>query len=175
MKKKILVCCMWLIAICSAEAVDWKSGSFHGLKIQDEVKVEFDFSSVIIDGMTLDEFRQGARIDEDFSEWGGFESFLIRRFMSGLNGETLKLRENRVYRTGDFKSGYKLVVKPLQMNLSGEYSIDFILVNLAVGEVEGIANEIGDGGTFGSFSNLMGDGFEECAEAFAKFIKKSVK
>lgn len=54
--------------------------------------------------------------------------------------------------------------------IDGKYIINYSLVDNATGEVLGTAYQTGDGGTFGSFSNLQGDGFEEAAEAFKKFL-----
>ena len=59
--------------------------------------------------------------------------------------------------------------------IDGKYIINYSLVVNATGEVLGTAYQTGDGGTFGSFSNLQGDGFEEAAEAFKKFLNKQLK
>lgn len=105
MKKLVLFFAVFFLAV-SAYAIDLKTGSFAALAGQERVRVDFDFSDVMIDG---------------------------------------------------------------------KYIINYSLVDNATGEVLGTAYQTGDGGTFGSFSNLQGDGFEEAAEAFKKFLNKQLK
>ena len=91
--RRFVMICMALMAAVSVRAVDLKTGSFGVLLGQSQVEVVFDFSSVVIDGMTLDDFKSGGRVDEDYENWDDFEVFIKRRFIAGLNRYHTKIPE----------------------------------------------------------------------------------
>lgn len=91
--RRFVMICMALMAAVSVRAVDLKTGSFGVLLGQSQVEVVFDFSSVVIDGMTLDDFKSGGRVDEDYENWDDFEVFIKRRFIAGLNRYHAKIPE----------------------------------------------------------------------------------
>ena len=134
--------------------------------------MDFDFSDVMIDGMTLENFLELGEVDDDFKDWNDFVNFIKRRFLAGINSDTYKFVKGMVFFTGESETDFSIRVSPAMMNIDGKYIINYSLVDNATGEVLGTAYQTGDGGTFGSFSNLQGDGFEEAAEAFKKILNK---
>lgn len=166
---------MALMAAVSVRAVDLKTGSFGVLLGQSQVEVVFDFSSVVIDGMTLDDFKSGGRVDEDYENWDDFEVFIKRRFIAGLNRYHAKIPGDIVFRFSGSPCRYTLKVIPAMMNIDGVYSVNFCLTDNDTGETAGTAYGSGDGGVFGCFSNLQGDGFEELGNDFAKFLIKQLR
>ena len=174
MKKLFLFFAVFFLAV-SAYAIDLKTGSFAALAGQERVRVDFDFSDVMIDGMTLENFLELGVVDDDFKDWNDFVNFIKRRFLAGINSDTYKFVEGMVFFTGESETDFSIRVSPAMMNIDGKYIINYSLVDNATGEVLGTAYQTGDGGTFGSFSNLQGDGFEEAAEAFKKFLNKQLK
>lgn len=162
-------------AALTLSAVDIRTGSFAPLADRSSVGIVFDFSRVLIDGMSLEEFRQSGRVDEDFEKWIDFENFIKRRFLAGVNDRSWKVAKDIIFRMATVDDEYVVIVSPLMMNIDGNYRIEFALKNNVTGEVLGLADERGDGGTFGCFSNLQGDGFEEAGEHFAKFLGKQFR
>ena len=156
----------------SMSAVDFRTGSFYDAAFISRVGIVFDYSDVVIDGMPLEEFRKAGRVDEDFAEWDEFDTFIRRRFIAGLNGR--RMPNDLIFRLGPIEGEYWIKVSPLLMDSEGNYKVllSFIAPD---GTVKGTAYESGDGGFFGSFSNLQGDAFEELGEHFAKFLSKQIR
>ena len=175
MKKRLVLILAGISAALTLSAVDIRTGSFAPLADRSSVGIVFDFSRVLIDGMSLEEFRQSGRVDEDFEKWIDFENFIKTRFLAGVNDRSWKVAKDIIFRMATVDDEYVVIVSPLMMNIDGNYRIEFALKNNVTGEVLGLADERGDGGTFGCFSNLQGDGFEEAGEHFAKFLGKQFR
>ena len=144
--RRFVMICMALMAAVSVRAVDLKTGSFGVLLGQSQVEVVFDFSSVVIDGMTLDDFKSGGRVDEDYENWDDFEVFIKRRFIAGLNRYHAKIPGDIVFRFSGSPCRYTLKVIPAMMNIDGVYSVNFCLTDNDTGETAGTAYGSGDGG-----------------------------
>lgn len=174
MKRFLSVLAVLMIGI-SAHAVDLKSGNFGKLIGQSQVNVEFDFGQVLIDGIGFEEFKAMGRVDEDYEKWDDFEIFIKRRFIAGLNEYHTKIPGGIVFRMGGDPCGYTLKVMPVMMNSDGVYNVNFSLIDNNTGKEVASASANGDGGVFGTFSNLQGDGFEELGNDFAKFLVKELR
>lgn len=171
MKKFVLSLIVASMAL-SMSAVDLKTGSFYDAAFISRVGIVFDYSDTVIDGMSIEEFRKSGRVDEDYAEWDEFDTFIRRRFMAGLNDR--KMPNDLIFRLGPIDGEYQIKVSPLLMDSDGNYNVllSFIAPD---GTVKGTAYESGDGGIFGSFSNLQGDAFEELGEHFARFLYKQIR
>ena len=168
MKKVILLSIAALcVNICLAQKLT--SGSLEDVFNQETLNVGFDFSKANIDGM-----KETAMLNiggERASDWQRDKEEICSKFLIAMYGETKDFIEVGHY--PDAK--YTLVFIPATFDDDGEVRGSAQVVNKE-GEVVAIIDKInGDGGRWGSFTNLCGDAMERAGYKVGSLLQREAR
>ena len=103
--------------------------------------------------------------------WGGLKK--TNRHFRGEKTSVYDVVCNLIFLPDKDASVMKIVVIPSAVDSDGNFSGVVVLTNGA-GESATIEDVKGKGGTFGSFVNLMGDGFESAADKICRVIVRAI-
>jgi hypothetical protein len=164
--KKLLL--LLALACCTGMGYAQKlvSGSLAALSHETRLNVEIDYSEAVLNNLTLDDFV--ATNDK----WELAQTELWTKFVEKLN-EGMSSRQPRLL-AGHNESGYTLVLHVLDIDKKGNQR-SVVKIKDAAGNTIAEINANGDGGHFGSFYNLAGDGMKDIGERVGKFIVKKIK
>ena len=133
------------------------------------IRVDFDYSLSSICGMPMAdfvEFHETFMQDKTEAEQRFFEMF-IKTLYGGEN----KVNAGKLRVTKDAeKAKYVLRVMPYRINENGDLSGVAKIEDLEGNVVASFHRVTAKGGRFGTFVNLMGDGYESLAEGLADYI-----
>lgn len=140
-----------------------KGSTFH---------IKFDYGHTLFMGFSYDEYF---RKDRDFQE--GLieaEGRFVELFKELLwDNSTTKKRVFNV--TDKDEADYTLVVRPLEINDHGSVDGDIVILDAAGRPVANLRNFVGSGGKYGSFTNLIGDGYESLAHEIVHEISLTIQ
>lgn len=157
MKRSILISFFILsFNVCFAQKLT--SGSLEDVFAQETLNVEFDFSKANIDGV-----KESALLNiggERASDWKRDKEEICAKFIFALHNKVDQ--EIEVGHYADAK--YTLVFIPASFDDDGEVRGSVNIINKEGGVVAVIEKVNGDGGRWGSFTNLCGDAMERAGE-----------
>ncbi len=160
MKKLVLIVTMCLFSTFALAQIP-EPGSLDFLKDHKSVKVEVDYSQAIINNMDYE-----TRCEQD-PDWKKNENEVTGRFISALSQE-LSSHNLMISK----KSDLVLVVKLTRIDEDGECYANAEFQDLE-GNVLGVLKGLnGDGGKWGSLTNLASDGMEELAKDVGSVLNK---
>lgn len=180
--KKILLFLTTLFAFTlGVQAQKITSGNLFFLFSEEELNVVIDYSKVVIDGKSETLFlQQRKNLKHDGQDWNAYweqevKKDLRNKFMNNFNGELskspLKL-QGGVYPNAK----YTATIYVLNIDSDGECDSEVIFTQKDSGEIVAIVSKLnGDGGKYGSFENLAGDGFQRAGTNLGKFICKQIR
>ena len=147
------------------------SGSLASLAGESSVLCEIDFSEGVYDSEKFDLNELIADVGDD---WEKDSKEVLAKFRRSSN-DKLESIGLILVRTATDKTNYKMVVVPQKVDDDGEVYLKILFYKIGedkeVAEVSLNAN----GGTFGSFMNLFGDGMTNAGSKFGKWMKKMLK
>lgn len=157
------------VSLVSAQDVFLKS-----LKNCGNVRLaEIDFSSITIEGQSVADWSTSVYWDDDFdTEWAETQKNSAKRFVEEFNDQAESARL-KVRVTTDSDKDVDAVLKALPVNTTrrGNVTVKFNLEGTD-GSDMGEITLIGKGGSFGDFSNLQGDGWENLGKVIVKMMAK---
>jgi len=168
----LLVLCTLTMQAQKKYVFDKVEGTPAELKGVKELSYEADWSQVIVEGMTPKEWivkRQDEQPEYDAqNEW---DNELVPRikYMRSTVNDKLKKTGRRVTIAAD--RPYTLVLTPLEISRKGDMVVKCTIKHTG-GEPVAHFYVKGNGGTFGSMSNLWGDGFESAGKRLAAVLKE---
>lgn len=166
MKKIILACILVFLGLTThaQKGVYWSNASI--LKGETRLNVVFDYSEAVLDGMTIEAM---ASLDENW-EKGSKEA--MARFCK----EFVKhCQVTPALFVGPYpEAKYTLTLKVLKVDDDGECYVDVIISDNDGNIILNAPKMNGDGGRFGSFTNLMGDGYENLSRKLAVKIRNAI-
>lgn len=171
MKRLFIVSLFCLLAVPSVAQKfdckeDWGKAKMPTGSI---ICVDFDYSLSSICGMPVAdyvEFHESFMQDKAEAEQRFYEMF-IKTLYGGEN----KVSAGRLRVTKDAgKANYVLHIMPYRINENGDFSGVAKIEDLEGNVVASFHRVTAKGGRFGSFVNLMGDGYESLAEGLADYI-----
>lgn len=148
------------------------TGSFYLPIGEKYLRLDWDFSYTIFE-KKLNETEWKATNGE--KEWETAKSEAMAVILREMNGKMEKSRILVVAPESSVESKYTLYICPLRLNRKGDNKTRYVLKEDATGYELGICQLSGDGGSFGSLGNLLGDGYEEEARKMGKFLKSNNK
>ncbi len=163
-----------LLILLSAPTYSQKliSGSFK-LPAEDKyVVVDWDFSNTVFEKKFSE--KEWIAINGQ-QEWENAREEALSLFLKLMNEELKKSRLIVIRSNSELKSNYTLYICPIELDKKGNNKSYYILKRNNSGEEVGKCLLKGDGGHWGSFANLLGDGYEEAAEKMGKYLRKQNK
>lgn len=173
MKKSVFLLMTLLICSFAATAQEITKGSFHRLIIPQDIDLHIDFTSGVYRGLTYSELIE-SECPGDNSEqlWKVHEESLKSQFLKCFLEEV-----GPGYSFGAFASvaTHRMTMKINNVNPKGYLSATFTFTNIATNALVVEFEVNGDGGRYGSFVNLFGDGIRDAGEKAGSFFLKQVK
>lgn len=175
MKNLFLIATMLMISL-STLAQKIVSGQMPSLKGEIKINLVIDYSQMTIDSKSVDnwlEYRQAAQPDynaEDELE-KGLKPALKEAFVSQINK---KLEKRGAYLAETKDANYTLILIPHNVRKKGDNINTCVITDKTDRELVSIEVK-GDGGNFGSMSNLWGDGYSDTGEKMGSFLAKYFK
>lgn len=176
--KHLTIVSLCLLLFCqNIQAQKIKKGDLDFLKNQKEIHLVFDWSNVIIDNKTEEDFVDIKAINsrEDWkNEWyttikKGFEL----KFKAATNGIFIETLDMKV---GDYpNANVTALIKLQRIDSDGEVYASVIFSNNNSDEPIITVKINGDGGMWGTVENLFGDGFTKAGISLGKIIVKNLE
>ena len=164
MKKLFFIALVLMATMMSANtslAQKLQSGSLDFLSSTNTLAVAIDYSQAIISKLT---YSTRCEVDPD---WKKGEEEIEKRFVIALAEELSK------HGIGISKnSSYTLNLIPIKIDNDGETRAQLYVKDADGNSVAFIDNLHGEGGRFGSLTNLTGDGMERLAHSLGSFLGK---
>lgn len=174
--KRIIILLMTLLVSISVSMAQIKTkGSFSSLVTPQNIDFEIDFSSGTYKGLTYDEL-----LDLVCPGTNQAEQWAIKA--SSLKGSFMHYFVERIapkgYMIGSYKDGqtsYRLTMHINYVSPKGDVSATYIVTEISTGNVVLEFKDTSEGGMFGTFMNLFGDGLREAGDRAGKFFAKGVR
>lgn len=175
MKKALFLLTAVLISL-SANAVEIIDGSIPSLLGETKINLKLDYSGVMIDNKTVDEWLEYRQADQPIYDAKeelekGIKVAVQEKIVKAINN---KLREKRVYVTTNGSARYTILVCPLSISQKGKNS-NFCFIQDEKGNVLVSFTVNGKGGKWGSMVNLVGDGYGESGNDIASLVAECFK
>jgi hypothetical protein len=161
--------------ILNKSSISVKEGSMNFLRGETKIKVLFDYSDLMIDGISEKDFVK-ARVRRFGEEWGvkwenTTKKWFNERFLAYTNGKLAKSKLRLAEDAPD--ANYQAIVKYVIMDDDNDTRlvVEFTKVNST--EVLARIALYGSAGSFGSMVNLVGDALKKAGECFGKFLDKN--
>ncbi|MCQ2223943.1 MAG: energy transducer TonB [Bacteroidaceae bacterium] len=145
-------------------------GSVDALKGESFVAVEFDFTKGIYDA---EEFNYEELVEELGNDAEKEFKELAGKFRSAAN-EKIGSAGISFLRKANAETRYRIVACPIKVEHKGFTRLRLTLYQIDLDRPLAIIEVTGDGGTFGSFINLFGDGLDSCGENFGRWLKRQL-
>ncbi len=164
MRRVLLIVALLFGAILQAQSQHVVEGSIDILADQTQINVVADYSKASIMNMTEAEYG------EYEPNWAKAKPTIVSKFVDGLID---KIDERIIFgRLPHAQYTLRWVV--LHVNTKGDTWSDIVVENSSGEVVLRITDLKGDGGTFGTKLNLMGDGAVESGEVLGKFLRRNL-
>jgi hypothetical protein len=171
MKRTIsLVICV-LLSVVSSYAGDKLSFSF--LKGETSLSYVVDWSNMTINGLGKSDWIERRNAEQpDYDAEKEYESELLPRINDFVAKANAEMENVNLFLSAKAGHKYTVYLYPQNIKSNGDNTIECAIKETATGKtmVEFVVN--GRGGTFGSMSNLWGDGMRSSGKKFGKFICK---
>ena len=175
MKRIVVILCLLTLVCSSVYAQKISDGSFKVLSVPQKIDLEIDFDSGLYKGLTFEELVNavcpGVNSQKDWeikagSLRGKFMHYLIERIAP------------KGYMVGSYKNGeatYRLTMKINYVSPQGDVSANYIISEISTGNKVVEFYDTSEGGMFGTFMNLFGDGLTDAGDRIGKFIIKQIR
>lgn len=174
--KRIIILFILILANISLSIAQIKTkGSFSSLVTPQNIDLEIDFTSGTYKGLTYDELLNLVCPGTNQTEQWAIKA-------SSLRGSFMHYFVERIapkgYMVGSYKDGqarYRLTMQINYVSPKGDVSATYIITDINTGEEVVEFKDTSEGGMFGTFMNLFGDGLREAGDRAGKFFIKGVK
>ncbi len=174
MKKTSL---LLLICLIVAYLPSWGANnvSFVFLKGEHSVSYVVDWKDLTVAGFSPKEWIQMRQAEQpEYNAKNEYEKELLPRINDFVSKANQELQNVNLFLTSEKGRKYTVFLRPQNIARKGNNSIVCSFVETATGRVmtEFVVN--GKGGTFGSMSNLWGDGMKSAGKKFGKYVCKKL-
>lgn len=174
--KRIFVLFTLILANVSFSTAQIKTkGSFSSLTTPQNIDFEIDFTSGTYKGLTYDELLNLVCPGTNQTEQWAIKS-------SSLRGSFMHYFVQRIapkgYMLGSYKDGlarYRLTMQINFVSPKGDVSATYVITEINTGDLVLEFKDTCEGGMFGTFMNLFGDGLREAGDRAGKFFVKGVR
>lgn len=171
MKKTLLLLICVLLSTFSSFAGDKLTFSF--LKGETAMSYVVDWSNLTINGLQKSDWIERRNAEQpDYDAEREYEAELLPQINDFVAKANYEMEKVNLFISAKAGHKYTLYLYPQNITSKGDNTIECVIKETATGNtmVEFIVN--GKGGTFGSMSNLWGDGMKSAGKKFGKLICK---
>lgn len=171
MKKTLFLISFICLSCLSAFAADKLSFSF--LKGETAMSFVVNWSQLTINGLKKNDWIERRNAEQpQYDAKSEYETELLTRINDFVSAANEQLKKVNIFISPKAGRKYTVYLYPQNFNSKGDNSIECIIKETATGKTmtEFVIN--GKGGTFGSMSNLWGDGMKSSGKKFGKLIYK---
>ena len=143
------------------------NGSFELPADEKYLALDWDCAQTLFDKKYTEKEWQAIKGDD----WNQAKKQVIEGIVRDMNDHMGKTRIIAVLPGSELHGNYTLYICPEKLDSKGNNKTIYILKD-AKGDELGKAVFTGDGGHWGTFANLMGDGYENAGKKLASLIKK---
>lgn len=175
MKNLFLTATMLVVAL-STHAQKIFKGEMPSLKGEKKINLVIDYSKITIDDKTVSdwlEYRQAMQPDYNAKDEleKELKPALTEAFVTNVNK---KLEKCGAYLADSKDANYTLILIPYNVKKKGDNMNTCVITDKTGKEIVSIDVK-GSGGTFGSMSNLWGDGYSNTGGKLGSFLAKYFK
>ena len=170
MKTILLIATIMVSSYCHAQKII--SGSFELPTSETYLAVDWDCTKTVFEKKYNE--SEWSSINGE-KEWNEAKSEAMGLILRKMNDELEKSRIMVVRANEKLKASYTMYICPLKLDRKGNNVSQYVIKANSNGEELGRIQVNGDGGHWGTFANLLGDGYEEAAKKVGKFINKKNK
>ncbi len=164
--KKLFVLSFLFVSL-SGYAQKVLSGNFELPDNEKYLTIDWDCSESVIDKKYNEKEWQAVKGDD----WPKAKQQVLERIVGDMNDHMKNSRIIAVLPSSELKGAYTLYICPIKLDRKGNNKSNYVLRD-SNGNEKGKAQFNGDGGNWGTFANLMGDGYEHAGSKLASLIKK---
>lgn len=161
-----------LIAVCSnIKAQKILNNSLSFLDGEKNIATEIDYSKMMIQGMTLQDFLLSKLpTQEERDKWSTkAEKDIYNRFIIAFNSALIKCGLN--FRSDISQPyNYRATIEIMEADKHGNLNVKIPFTDVTTNKMMACIELYGKGGKYGTTSNLLGDGIESVARRLAKCI-----
>lgn len=171
MKKFMLIAAAMVMTLAANAQKVIYEGKAPSLKGERKINIKVDFSEMKIDKKDVADWLEARQAEQpEYNAKDELEKELKpavnEKLVEGVND---KLKKVNAYLTTNANANYTVVVKPQQVAKKGNNVNKCLILDKSGNTV--IAFELtGKGGTFGSMSNLWGDGYGDAGKELGKIL-----
>lgn len=173
MRKTILLLIVCFMTAVSAQGADKISFAF--LKGEQGISYVVDWSDLKIAGFSPKNWLEIRQTEQpEYNAKYEYENQLKTRIDDFISNANDQLEKVGLFLSSEKGRKYTLFIRPQNIERKGNNSIECSFVETVTGKVmaEFVVN--GKGGTFGSMSNLWGDGMKSAGKKFGKTVCKGL-
>ncbi len=169
---------IFLIILCFINTVStWGADkiSFTFLKGEQAVSYIVDWTNLKIAGFSPKNWLEIRQTEQpEYNAQYEYENQLMPRINDFISNANDQLEKVGLFLSSEKGRKYTVYLRPQNIERKGNNSIECSFVETATGKVlaEFVVN--GKGGTFGSMSNLWGDGMKSAGKKFGKTVCKGL-
>jgi hypothetical protein len=164
---KQLFVLIFLSLSLSANAQKVLSGSFELPANEKYVAIDWDCSQTLFDKKYTEKEWHAIK----GNDWDEAKKQVVEMIVKDMNEHMRKTRIIAVLPGSELHGAYTLYICPQKLDHKGNNKSTYILRD-GQGKEIGKAEFNGDGGHWGTFANLVGDGYEKAGKKLASLIKK---
>lgn len=133
------------------------------------ISIDWDWSDAVIDK----KYNEADWIVVNGKEyWEKAKLEVLSLLVREMNSKMEKARITVISPENEKKTKYTLFICPIKYSKKGDNVSIYRLKETSSGEEIGSCKLSGDGGSFGSVANLLGDGYEEAARKMGTILKR---
>lgn len=172
--RKIIISLLLMLSYGCGRAQQVTQGTISSLTGVHAVTVEYDFSNALVDGIPLNDYIEISQLTEGDSYRQEFEQEkkeIIADFIEEFNDTNCP-----ILLTISTNPAVSMLIQVKSISRNGNtITCDYTFKEKSSGHILAEIALTAKDGRCGSFSNLMGDAFEEAGKKLGKFIKKNLK
>ena len=163
---------LFLVSKISVSAQKIELGTLAFLNGENEINLIMDYSDAILNNINVQKYK-----NQKEDNWGpGWDGetriFLFEKFVLKFN---FKLGVKYKIMAGDFpNANYTATVKVLRIERNGQTTGKLTFTKKDSNDVLSIITFVSEGGKYGTFENLAGDGSQEAGSILGEFIRKNI-
>ena len=164
--KKLLVLALCFMSL-SSYAQKAKSGSFELPANEKYITFDWDCSETLFEK----KFNETEWCAFKGDDWDKAKTLVIEMLVKDINESMNGSRVVAVLPNSELKASYIIFICPQKLDSKGNNITTYILKD-PKGKELGRTEFLGAGGRWGSFTNLIGDGYEDSGKKLGKLMKK---
>lgn len=163
-KNIVLILLMFSVSIFAQKVI---SGHFRLPSNEKYITLDWDCSETIFDKKFNEKEWKAVKGDD----WPEAQKQVIEGIVKDMNDHLTRSRIIAILPGSELQASYTIFICPIKLDSKGNNKSIYVLKDSSGKEI-GKAEFSGDGGHWGTFANLMGDGYEKAGKKLASLMKR---